>query len=151
ENAANAVYTILNGPAIPGLKKSRRRVRVCRRLQNGGRSPPRNPHPMNPLRLFPRLLHWLNCFFYRPADHSSANAARTDRIDWLHAAPFASLHVGCLLVIWAGWSWTAVAVAVLMYVVRFFAITAWYHRYFSHRTFRTWRVVQFFWAVVGCC
>jgi stearoyl-CoA desaturase (delta-9 desaturase) len=106
---------------------------------------------MNPLRVFPLLRSSLNRFFYRPTDDSPANAGAGDRIDWLHAIPFLSIHAGCLLVFWAGWSWTAVAAAVLMYVVRFFAITAWYHRYFSHRTFRTWRIVQLFWAVVGCC
>ena len=48
-----------------------------------------------------------------------------------------------------GWSWTAVAVAVALYVVRMFAITAFYHRYFAHRAFRTSRAVQFLLAILG--
>src|SRR5438105_2666860 len=129
---------------MPGLKKSRRPVRVLGRHLIGGPFPSWNPHPMNPLRLFSLLLHSLNCFFYRPTDDAANRAEPSDRIDWVHAIPFVSIHAGCLLVLWAGWSWTAVTVAVLMYVVRFFAITAWYHRYFSHRTFKTWRIVQLF-------
>ena len=40
-------------------------------------------------------------------------------------------------------------VAVLLYFVRMFAITGFYHRYFSHRTFQTSRFVQFVFAVWG--
>jgi stearoyl-CoA desaturase (delta-9 desaturase) len=55
----------------------------------------------------------------------------------------------CLAVFWVGWSWTAVAVAAGFYVLRMFAITGWYHRYFSHRTFKTSRACQFVFAVLG--
>ncbi len=61
--------------------------------------------------------------------------------------PYLFLHVGCLGVIWVGWSWIAVAVAVALYFVRMFAVTAFYHRYFSHRTFKTSRFTQFVFAV----
>jgi hypothetical protein len=37
--------------------------------------------------------------------------------------PYAVLHLGCLGVIWAGWSWTAVIVALALYWGRMFAIT----------------------------
>ena len=43
----------------------------------------------------------------------------------------------------------ALVVATGLYAVRMFALTAFYHRYFSHRTFRTSRAVQFFFALVG--
>lgn len=43
----------------------------------------------------------------------------------------------------------AVAAAVLLYFIRMFAITGFYHRYFSHRTFRTSRLMQFLFAVLG--
>lgn len=43
----------------------------------------------------------------------------------------------------------AVGVALLAYVVRMFAITGFYHRYFSHRTIKTSRWAQFVFAVVG--
>ncbi len=38
--------------------------------------------------------------------------------------PFIILHIGCLGVIWTGWSWTAVIVAAVLYVIRMFAVTA---------------------------
>jgi stearoyl-CoA desaturase (Delta-9 desaturase) len=96
------------------------------------------------------LYQSFKCLFYRPFDEKMLNDEAAHRFDWMHAIPFASIHFGCLLVFWAGWSWLAVATAVAMYVVRFFAITAFYHRYFSHRTFKTWRIVQFFFGAVGC-
>jgi stearoyl-CoA desaturase (delta-9 desaturase) len=52
-------------------------------------------------------------------------------------------------VIFTGWSWFAVGVAVFLYFIRMFAITGFYHRYFSHRTFRTSRFMQFLMAVLG--
>ncbi|NYZ61717.1 acyl-CoA desaturase [Luteimonas deserti] len=71
------------------------------------------------------------------------------RVDWVRALPFLLMHLACLAVVWVGWSPVAVAVAVALYAVRMFAITGFYHRYFSHRTFRTSRAVQFIAAVVG--
>jgi len=72
-----------------------------------------------------------------------------ERVDWQRTLPFIFLHLGCLGVIWVGWSWVAVVAAVALYLVRMFAITGFYHRYFSHRTFRTSRVAQFLFAVIG--
>ncbi|MDA0747321.1 MAG: acyl-CoA desaturase [bacterium] len=70
-------------------------------------------------------------------------------IDWLRVVPFLGLHVVCLAVLWVGWSPVAIGVAALAYAVRMFAITGFYHRYFSHRTFETSRVMQFVFAVLG--
>lgn len=69
--------------------------------------------------------------------------------DWLRIVPFMVLHLGCLGVLWTGWSWTAVAVAAGLYFIRMFAITGFYHRYFSHRTYKTNRFWQFVFAVLG--
>ena len=66
-----------------------------------------------------------------------------EEIDWVRCLPFALLHLACGAVFLVGVSPVAVAVAGLMYVFHMFAITAFYHRYFSHRAFRTSRVVQF--------
>lgn len=71
------------------------------------------------------------------------------KIDWVRAIPFFTLHLACLAVIWVGWSPVAVAVAATLYFLRIFAITAFYHRYFSHRTFKTSRPVQFIFALLG--
>lgn len=75
--------------------------------------------------------------------------AGPDRIDWLRAAPFLAMHVACLAVFAVGVSPFALAVAGSLYALRMFALTAFYHRYFSHRTFRTSRALQFAFAVVG--
>ena len=72
-----------------------------------------------------------------------------DRVDWKRTVPFIVLHAGALFVFVVGWSWFAVAVAALLYFVRMFAITAFYHRYFSHRAFRTSRFMQFVFGVLG--
>jgi stearoyl-CoA desaturase (delta-9 desaturase) len=76
-------------------------------------------------------------------------AAAGDRVDWLRAIPFLGMHLACLAVFQVGVSWIAVAVAAALYAVRMFAITGFYHRYFSHRTFRTSRAVQFLFALIG--
>ncbi len=70
-------------------------------------------------------------------------------VDWARTWPFIFLHAGCLGLIWVGWSWFSVAAAVFLYVARMFAITAFYHRYFSHRSFRTSRFWQFIFAAWG--
>lgn len=72
-----------------------------------------------------------------------------DRIDWLRALPFAGMHLACLAVLWVGVSPTALWVAFALYVVRMFAITGFYHRYFSHRAYKAPRVVQFVFGVIG--
>lgn len=72
-----------------------------------------------------------------------------DKMNWVSGSGFILLHIGCLLVFWAGFSWTALAVLLLSYLVRMFAITAGFHRYFSHRTFKTSRIFQFILAWVG--
>ena len=72
-----------------------------------------------------------------------------EKFEFKRSIPFIVLHVGCLGVIWTGWSWTAVGLAVFLYVVRMFAITGIYHRYFCHRAYQTSRPVQFLFGLVG--
>lgn len=71
------------------------------------------------------------------------------KVDWFRILPLVFMHVMCLGVIWVGWSWTAVLVAAGLYVVRMFAITAFYHRYFSHKAFKTSRFWQFIFGAMG--
>jgi len=75
--------------------------------------------------------------------------AERDRVDWTRIVPFVGMHLACLAVAWVGVSPVAVAVAATLYVLRMFAITGFYHRYFSHRTFKTSRATQFAFAVLG--
>ncbi|WP_251358403.1 acyl-CoA desaturase [Kangiella sp. TOML190] len=72
-----------------------------------------------------------------------------DGIDWPRVIPFIFLHLACLSVIWVGVSSIAVIIFAISYLIRMFAITAFYHRYFSHKTFRVGRVTQFIFAFIG--
>ena len=72
-----------------------------------------------------------------------------ERFEFSRSVPFIILHLGCLGVIWTGWSWAAVITAAVLYFVRMFAITGLYHRYFCHRAYHTSRVTQFLFALLG--
>lgn len=72
-----------------------------------------------------------------------AQLNKPDRFEFRRFVPFLILHIGCLGVIWTGWSWTAVLTAFLLYVIRMFFVTGIYHRYFCHKSFDTSRVTQF--------
>jgi stearoyl-CoA desaturase (Delta-9 desaturase) len=82
-------------------------------------------------------------------EDTAAIRAKPDKVEWVRTLPFVILHLGCLGVLWVGWSWTAVWVAIGLYLARMFAITGFYHRYFSHKTFHTSRVAQFVFALIG--
>lgn len=76
-------------------------------------------------------------------------ADASERIPFVGSLPFWGVHAACLLVLWAGVSWVAVATCIALYYVRMFGISAVYHRYFSHRTYKTSRPVQFVLALLG--
>lgn len=57
--------------------------------------------------------------------------------------PFVLVHLACLAAFWSGVTTGAIITCVVLYVVRMFGVTAGYHRYFSHRSFKTSRVFQF--------
>ncbi len=66
--------------------------------------------------------------------------------DWggLVSIPFYFVHVVAVAGVWyMGWSSKGVALAIACYYLRIFGVTGGYHRYFSHRTYRTGRVFQF--------
>src|SRR5688572_4217965 len=69
----------------------------------------------------------------------------------LESLPFWLTHVAAVVgVILLGWSWAGLALAAALYYLRMFAISAGYHRLFSHRSYRTSRPVQLAVAVLGC-
>jgi stearoyl-CoA desaturase (delta-9 desaturase) len=94
-----------------------------------------------------RLPKWMDT--HRGVTPVATDDPNADAIEWGRILPFIALHVACLAVIWVGISWIAVIVALIAYVVRMFAITGLYHRYFSHRTFKTSRLGQFIFGVLG--
>ncbi|HPF27689.1 MAG TPA: acyl-CoA desaturase [Steroidobacteraceae bacterium] len=79
----------------------------------------------------------------------AAFTAADERVEWARIVPFVLLHAACLAVFWVGVSAVAVGVAVLLYFARMFAITGFYHRYFSHRSYKTTRTAQFIFGVLG--
>lgn len=76
-------------------------------------------------------------------------SSQPQRIQWLRIIPFIVLHIACLAVFWIGFSWFAIFFMLGFYVIRMFAITAFFHRYLSHKTFQTSRPVQFLFILIG--
>ncbi len=64
-------------------------------------------------------------------------------IAWGRSISFFAVHLTAVVGIAVlGWSWRGFALAIALYTARMFAVTAGYHRYFSHRAFRTSRAFQ---------
>ena len=83
---------------------------------------------------------------------SNANIAvdhNPEKIEFLRILPFILLHLACFTVIFVGFSVTALIIAVVLYALRMFAITGFYHRYFAHKAFKTSRFVQFIFAFLA--
>lgn len=99
-----------------------------------------------PESLFGRIGGWF--LSKQPANLPVSQA--DERLDWARVIPYAIIHLMCLGVIWVGWSWPAVGVAVFLYALRVFTLTGFYHRYFSHRAFKTGRITQFIFGWIGC-
>ncbi|GGG01851.1 stearoyl-CoA desaturase [Marinicella pacifica] len=73
----------------------------------------------------------------------------SESIAWSRIVPFILLHLACLMVFWVPLTGFALLVCGLSYFVRMFAITGFYHRYFSHKSFKTSRLMQTIFAVIG--
>src|SRR5271154_990474 len=111
---------------------------------------PENEIVMDPpaaVRVGREISRWFGSDFKASAQEISVEKAH--HIDWARTLPFLLMHVACLAVIWVGFSWVALAVTISLYLVRMFAITGFYHRYFSHRTFKTSRLGQFVFGMLG--
>src|ERR1022692_3675402 len=68
----------------------------------------------------------------------------------LKTLPFLTVHLAAIAgVVCLGWSWRGLALATALYYGRVFFVTAGYHRYFSHRSFKTSRVMQFVFAFLA--
>jgi stearoyl-CoA desaturase (delta-9 desaturase) len=65
------------------------------------------------------------------------------------SSPIFLMHILAVGVIFTGFSWAAFVALLITYLVRVFALTAGFHRYFSHRSFKTSRTFQFIMAWVG--
>ena len=81
----------------------------------------------------------LSCDSIGSLDHD----VTSKQLQWKGAIPFLTIHLMCLWVLQTGISMEWVALALVSYYLRMVAITAGYHRYFSHRSYKTSRVFQF--------
>ncbi|HEX7135274.1 MAG TPA: acyl-CoA desaturase, partial [Iamia sp.] len=72
-----------------------------------------------------------------------------DRINPVGSVPFLLVHLAPLLVVFTGVTAAAVVIGIALFYGRMFFITAGYHRYFAHRSYRMGRVAQFVMAVGG--
>lgn len=75
--------------------------------------------------------------------------ADDENIDLIESTPLVFMHLMLFVVPFTGFSWPSLLVCVFTYALRVFALTAGFHRYFSHRSFKTSRVFQFILAFVG--
>ena len=78
-----------------------------------------------------------------PPSSSVAPVVEHDDIMYPSAIPFVLVHLACIAVFWTGLTSKALAICLVLYWLRIFAIGAGYHRYFSHRAYKTSRVFQF--------
>ena len=72
-----------------------------------------------------------------------------DDIIYPGTIPFLIIHLSCFAAIWSGVTLEAVVICVVLYWVRMVAVTGGYHRYFSHRSYKTSRVGQFLIAALA--
>lgn len=90
-----------------------------------------------------------NIILWIDSDANSNEELTSQKYNVVRGIPFVGLHLACLGVIWVSWSWFAVLFALGFYFIRMFAITGFYHRYFSHKTFKANRFWQFMFALLG--
>lgn len=74
---------------------------------------------------------------------------KTWHINWVRSLPFLMMHAAAIAVFFVPFSWNALLLCLAMYYLRMFAITAGYHRYFSHRAYKMGRLAQFVMAWFG--
>jgi stearoyl-CoA desaturase (Delta-9 desaturase) len=80
-----------------------------------------------------------------PTAHAEAADHHEHHSDVVYpdAIPFAMVHLAALGVFFTGFTRTSIILCITFYFVRMWAVTAGYHRYFSHRSYKTSRVGQF--------
>ncbi len=85
-----------------------------------------------------------------PVEPSDTKSGRTGLAHYAISIPFYGLHVAAIVLpFYTDFAWKWVGLAVALFYLRMFAVTAGYHRYFSHRTFKTSRAFQFVLAWLG--
>lgn len=93
--------------------------------------------------MWSQVISWVDSYRTQPQSDDES-------IAWLRVVPILALHVIAAIGLFIfEVALIDVAVAASLYLLRMFAITGFYHRYFSHKSFKTSRGHQFFWALVA--
>ncbi|MEN9966158.1 MAG: hypothetical protein RL416_315 [Pseudomonadota bacterium] len=92
---------------------------------------------------FKKIIAWFD------SHANTETKSNPEKIEFIRILPFILLHLACLTVFFVGFSATALIIAALLYALRMFAITGFYHRYFAHKAFKTSRPVQFIFAFLA--
>jgi stearoyl-CoA desaturase (delta-9 desaturase) len=74
---------------------------------------------------------------------SPPSAGSAERYRLVETIPFVLAHLACLAAIWTGVHTTDLIIAAALYALRMFGVSAGYHRYFAHRSFKTSRAFAF--------
>lgn len=77
--------------------------------------------------------------------------APDERIVWQDTVLFIVMHLLAAYAMFFHFTWSGVLLAVGSYYLRMFALSAGFHRYFSHRSYNTSRVFAFLLAFLGEC
>ena len=81
-----------------------------------------------------------------PSTLPSLTRTPEERVNWVSSIPFFLVHVACFAVVFTGISTTALILLPIMFLSRSFFVTAAYHRYFSHKSYKLNRFWQFVFA-----
>ena len=84
-----------------------------------------------------------------PAPRPTYGAHPDEKMDLTGSVGFILVHLAGLAAFLTGVSPAAIAMCLFMYFLRMFAVTAGYHRYFSHRSYKTSRFFQFLLAFLA--
>lgn len=90
-----------------------------------------------------------NTMGIQPTSAIESNAL--ERIIWPDTLLFIALHGLAVYAVLFQFEWRWIALAVASYYLRMFALSAGFHRYFSHRSYKTSRPFAFFLAFLGEC
>ncbi|CAN5303578.1 hypothetical protein BH10PSE19_BH10PSE19_03530 [soil metagenome] len=71
------------------------------------------------------------------------------KVEYSLAIPYILFHLSCLAVFWTGITTASVILCVALYSLRMWGVGAAYHRYFSHKSYKTSRVFQFILAIIA--
>ena len=85
----------------------------------------------------------------RPWTASTAVPPEMRKINWVKSLPFFGMHLAMVAALFVPFGLPAIAWCAGGYVLRMFAITAGFHRYFAHRSYKLGRAMQLAMAFLG--